>query len=279
METPSQQDRAEALHKLMLDRLDALTSSDAWAQALEQAARFHDYSLGNLLLIALQRPDARRVAGFQTWKSLGRHVRKGERGIAILAPMTYKRTATDEATGEEREVIGVRGFRPVYVFDIAQTDGAELFDTIQPERLTGDGPAGLYDAIAEEIRSRGFSIVPGEPTVAGANGETCWASRTVRFRSDLSPAQRAKTAAHELAHIALGHDHAVDCRSVKEVEAESVAYIIVRSAGMDSDTYSLPYVAGWSDGKAEVVRGTAEHVIATAREIMASLENTTKAAA
>src|SRR5207249_4065963 len=97
--------------------------------------------------------------------------------------------------------------------------------------------------------------------------------------SDLSPAQKCKTLAHELAHIALGHEHTLEGRSVKEVEAESVAYIIVRSAGLDSDTYSLPYVAGWSDGKAEIVRGTAEHVIATAREIMASLESREQTAA
>src|SRR5438105_5292083 len=121
----AQDERLERLRKMLEDGVAERRGSDAWSRMLEQAARFHDYSLGNLLLIAFQRPDATRVAGFQTWKSMGRYVRKGEKGIAILAPMTYRRTETDDE-GTEQTVVGLRGFRVVHVFDVSQTDGEPL---------------------------------------------------------------------------------------------------------------------------------------------------------
>src|SRR5262249_33643204 len=105
--------------------IDSLVSSDSWTKWLESRARFHDYSLGNTLLIAFQRPDATQVAGYKTWQSMGRQVRKGEKGIAILAPMV--RRVKDDETGEYRDVLDDDGrrivrFRTVYVFDIAQTE-------------------------------------------------------------------------------------------------------------------------------------------------------------
>jgi antirestriction protein ArdC len=106
----------------MTDAVDALRSSDGWLAWLATAAKFHRYSLGNMLLIARQCPDATHVAGYQRWRELGRQVRKGERGIAILAPCTFK--VRDQQTDDERVIL--RGLRVVHVFDVTQTDGEPL---------------------------------------------------------------------------------------------------------------------------------------------------------
>ncbi len=121
-------DKAKVLRKTIDDRLEQLAkavddvrASELFRQYLDVQARFHKYSWHNTMLIATQKPDAERVAGFKTWTTMGRHVRKGERGIMIFAPRPFKRTETDDA-GNETERQGV-SFRPVYVFDVSQTDG------------------------------------------------------------------------------------------------------------------------------------------------------------
>ena len=126
--------REEAL-KRSEEALDQLAQaleqgkSDTLVRYLETLSRFHQYSFGNTLLIAIQRPDATHVAGYQRWKQLGRFVKQGEHGIAILAPLVYKQAAKeadDQADQENHEVKVLRGFKVVYVFDVSQTDGNEL---------------------------------------------------------------------------------------------------------------------------------------------------------
>ena len=121
-------------HSELIDQLTEgianLTSSEQWQDYLNFQSRFHRYSFGNVLLIALQRPDATRVAGFNAWKKSNRFVRKGEKAIWILAPMVYKNPDAEEGEGDRV----IRGFKFVPVFDVAQTDGEELPDGVRPDR-------------------------------------------------------------------------------------------------------------------------------------------------
>jgi antirestriction protein ArdC len=184
------------------------------------------------------------VAGFATWKRLGRSVRKGERAIWILAPMVGRRirTADDE---ERRPIIG---FRPVAVFDVAQTEGDDLPRVCS--NLEGDDPEACYALLEDRARAFGYGVelteLPG-----GTNGDCSFARRRIRVEVRNHPAQRVKTLAHELAH-ALLHEDGVD-RALAELEAESTAYVVCGSLGLDSGDYSFGYVACWAGGGAEAV--------------------------
>jgi antirestriction protein ArdC len=220
----------------------------------------------------LQRPDATRVAGYKTWQSLGRQVRKGERGITILAPCKYRRTEVDAETGEEMVYAGIRGFTTAKVFDLSQTDGEDLPE-VRPTLLDGEGPEGLWDLLADQVRGAGFTLERGD--CSGANRRTDPIVRSVRVRDDVGSAQAAKTLAHELAHIMLGHtDNTIGyvaCRGRCEVEAESVAFLVCQAVGLPTDDYTFAYVAGWSSGDTQVVRDTADRVISASRAILAAL--------
>lgn len=273
-------DRAERLaeiHSQLKRQVAELISGEDWGRMLEMAAKFHGYSANNVLLIMLQRPDATRVAGFQTWKSLGRYVCKGEHGIRLLAPCKYK--VEDGETGEDRWIL--RGFTTATVFDISQTDGADLDEPIMPTLLDGDAPAGLWHGLAAQIDAQGFTIhgCDSASEIGGANGRTDFGARTVTVRSDVSDGQACKTLAHELAHILCGHEAELfaGCRGRLEVEAESVAYVVCVSAGIATDGYSLPYVARWSAGSPDVVRQTAEKVVKVAGTICEALSGSERA--
>jgi len=266
-------DKAQELHDQLTESIEALVSSDDWVRTLETASKFHNYSFGNVMLITLQRPDASRVAGFKTWQSLGRQVRKGEKGIGILAPMVYKREVQTDS-GETEEVRGVRGFRSVYVFDIAQTEGDDL-DEIRPEIVQGESPESLWDSLAAMIEAEGFSVELADPDTPGANGTTNYTDHTVKVRPDLPAAQRTKTLAHELGHVLLHDPSGIAAsgmeRSRKEVEAESVAYIVCQASGMVTDDYSFPYVAIWAQGNPEAVANTGTRVVTAAKRILEGL--------
>ncbi|MCH7584624.1 MAG: toprim domain-containing protein [Acidobacteria bacterium] len=263
----------ERLHEQLRESLQVLVTSEDWRQALAVAARFHDYSFANTRLIwseAAARgfaPD--RVAGYRTWQKLGRQVRRGEKGLSILAPVTRKIEAADGE--EERRVVG---FRVVHVFDISQTDGEPLAE-VRAAVLDGDLPVH-WGRVAELITSAGFSLEVADVDRLGeANGITDWRDRQVVVRQSLPGAQRFKTAVHELAHISLHEPASGDrpnCRGVVEVEAESVAYVVCAALGIDSTGYSLPYVASWSGGDLDKVAATANRVTRCARGVLTSLE-------
>lgn len=236
-------DRDHLLDELT-EGIGALTSSAAWRAHLEVQGRFHRYSFANALLICRQDPGASRVAGFATWKSLGRSVRKGERAIWILAPMTGRRTTT--ADGEERRPI--LGFRPVAVFDVAQTDGEPLPEVCRI--LEGDDPAAWFGLLADRAVRLGYSVEVTE--LPGAtNGDCSFARRRIRVECRNGPAQRVKTLAHELAH-ALLHEGSDD-RPLAELEAESTAFVACHALGLDTSGYTFGYVACWAGGGPEAI--------------------------
>jgi len=285
-QTTGGQDKLTALHEQISDGVAALVQSDGWRAMLDTAAKFHSYSLGNLLLIGAQAPQATRVAGFRTWQSLGRQVRKGERGIAILAPCTYRPKAADRAepaapagpepatscSGGAAPNAGgkpVRGFRVVHVFALHQTEGDPLPE-VAPALLTGQAPAGLWADLASQVAGYGYVLERGE--CAGANGYTDPTRRVVRVRDDIDDAQAVKVLAHELGHLECGHvkdlPTYLTCRGRCEVEAESVAYVVAAAHGLDASGYTFAYVAGWAGGDLTGVRQAAETVTKAARAIL-----------
>jgi DNA primase len=305
--------KLDALHGTLTEQIAALRTGQDWQRWLAVAARFHNYSFNNVLLIAAQRPGATAVAGYEAWKALGRQVDKGERGIQILAPVVRRAASADPAaaaagdsqtsdqTGDAQQEPAssgsarrVAGFRVAHVFDVSQTSGAPLPERPVPRLLAGQAPAGLWDALAEQVHARGFTLQRG-PCLGGfANGLTNYLTRTVTVRADVDDAQAVKTLAHELAHVLLhdptaavaGHptaagaavDSAGHCRGRVEVEAESVAYLVTASHGLDSGAYTFPYVAGWAGSvdavtPETVVRATGQRVLTAAHVILTATEH------
>jgi N-terminal domain of anti-restriction factor ArdC/IrrE N-terminal-like domain len=261
-------DKLTEMHDRLAKAVESLVSGEDWKKMLELSRRFHTYSANNVFLILAQRPEATRVAGYRTWSSLGRHVMRGERGIAILAPCVYRARPLDENDEHDHPELAkvLRGFRVVHVFDVAQTDGEPIPD-VAPVLLQDDAPASLWQLLADQVTSQGYQLSRGD--CRPANGTTNYATRTVVVRDDLAGAQATKTLAHELAHVLLhgGSDHG-DARSIVETEAESVAYLVCSSAGVVTDDYSFPYIARWSNGDLELIRKTAERAIGCARRIL-----------
>jgi antirestriction protein ArdC len=238
------------------------------------AARFRQYSFNNTLLILLQCPTATRVASYRKWGELGRQVSKGEKGLSIFAPMMRKRE--DAASGEEKTYLS--GFRLVSVFDVAQTEGDALpEDPAKPVLLEGEAPEGLYDALVSIVAGAGYSLQVG-PSEHGENGFTRPSDKVIQVTEGLSEAQSCKTLIHEVAHMLLHTDDkeltqdALLHRNVAEVEAESVAHIVATVHGLATEDYTVPYVAGWSNGKTEVIAATADRVLKTAKQILATTE-------
>ncbi len=221
--------------------------SDAYRSYLDTVSRFHKYSMSNTMLIWMQRPNATHVAGFRTWLSLGRHVRKGEKGIRIFAPMQHRKmvTAINEETEEsEEQEIGELRFRAVSVFDVSQTEGTDLAEP--PVTLLSGDDTGLWQSLATISQTERLTI-DRKPGRGGADGANGWYDRTGReiwIEPDLPPVMAAKTLCHELAHHCAEH---VDSRQEHETIAESVAYIVLGHFGIDAGDYSFGYLARWSD--------------------------------
>jgi antirestriction protein ArdC len=246
----------------LAQQVESLKASEGWTAWMETAAKFHRYSLGNQLLILRQRPDASQVAGFQTWKSLGRHVRKGEKGIAIFAPCPVKRV--DDETGEEERRLF---FRIVHVFDMAQTDGADLPTMSWP--LLADGPAGLFDelrAVAERLSLR-VTITDASPS--GARGWYEPGARSITIVNAFPAASMARTMLHELGH-ALDIDAA--SRAERELVAESVAYIVGKRIGLHTDDCSTFYTASWG-AEPKKLEALAERVLDIARRLEDAIQS------
>ncbi len=230
-----------------------LTTSEKWTQYLDVQSKFYRYSPNNVMLILLQNPYATRVAGYNAWKALDHQVMAKESALRILAPMTYKR---DDAL-EGENVREIRGFKLVPVFDISQTEGPDLADVVS--KLEGLAPEGVFVKLTAFAEGIGFRVERPESLESGANGDTSHPEGRIRVVSSNSEAQQAKTLAHEIGH-ALLHDPGVEVtkdleRGLKELEAESTAYVICMALGMDTSDYSFGYVAGWAGGAPEALQG------------------------
>ena len=262
----SREKQAEQL-KEITDKLEQgvsdVFSSDNYKQFLDTMAKFPRYSVNNNILIMMQKPDAQMCQSFTGWKEMGRFVKKGEKGIKILAPAPYtiqrEQTKLDDRgnpmldkDGEpimESVEIKVNAFKVVSTFDVSQTEGKEL-PTLGVDELTGgvDGYGTFMEALKEVCPvPMTFENIEG-----GAKGFYSQTEKRIAIQEGMSEAQTVKTAIHEMAHQKL---HAIEnngpkqTRGSKEVEAESVAYTVCQHYGIDTSDYSFSYVAGWSEGK------------------------------
>lgn len=244
-------EKATGLLARLTEQVKSFTTSAAWMSYLNAQAQFHTYSARNTMLILIQNPDATNVAGYGAWTALGRQVRRGEKSIQILAPMVKK---------EEDETTHIVGYRVVNVFDIAQTDGDDL---PQPTKcLTGSSSEIFehYAALEQVAKSLGFGVEIGATRAPGVNGSTVFSTASVLISEANEPLQQLKTLAHELGHVLLHSPAERDPESfsqaVGEIEAESVAYVVMHALGFDSSDYSLGYIAAWSEdvGAEEILR-------------------------
>jgi antirestriction protein ArdC len=244
-----------------------LTSSDSWRAWLKAQAQFHRYSFSNTILILCQRPTASRVAGFHTWRRLGRVVRRGESALWIFAPVT-RRVASDDDPEQSTRLVAA--FRVVPVFDISQTEGDPLPEICT--RLSGDDPLGAYDQLVQVARGLDFTV-EDHVFEDETNGDCSHQSRRIRVSTRLQPAHRVKTLCHELAH-ALAHSEPMD-RALAELEAESVAFIVADGLDIQSDAWSFGYVASWSGGGEEAIaaiKTAGTRIQRTADRILSALQ-------
>lgn len=264
-------DKLRAAHDKLQDAVAEIVSGDDWKRMLQVVSKFHRYSFNNHLMIFWQRPDATVVAGFNRWKSLGRFVKKGERGIAIFAPCKYKSKVEDE-NGDEKTLQQIRGFRVVHVFDISQTEGEDIpdLDAVRPKLLDGSAPEGIWEALAGHATSIGYEVIRHRR--GSENGYCDFLNKQIAVRPGVSAAQAVKTLIHELGHALLHAEGPVASRKVAEVEVESVAYIVCDALGLEAGDYSFPYVTRWAEGSTDLVKETAERAIACAKVILSACD-------
>ena len=267
---PSQFDKVKEITDKLEAGIQALFESETFKNYLKTLSKFHDYSLNNTILIAIQKPDATLVAGYTAWqKNFGRQVQKGEQGIRILAPTPYKKQMEvdrvdpvtrqpilnpDGSTAKELKEVMIPAFKVVNVFDVSQTDGRPL-PTIGVDELTGN--VSNYEMFFEALKRAcpvpiGFEDIP-----SGAKGYYHTVDQRIALQEGMSEVQTVKTLIHEMAHQKL---HSINpkelppeeprlTRNAKEVEAESVAYTVAQHYGIETSDYSFAYIAGWSQGK------------------------------
>ena len=266
--------------------VEELFTSNRYQEFLKTMAKFHNYSFNNTMLIAMQRPDATLVTSYKNWQSMGRQVMKGEKGITIIAPAPYKKMKEKEVLDEnQRPIMGTDGkpkteqvevtvphFKAVTVFDIAQTSG-EPIQTLAPELLTA--AVQDFNSFMQAIQKISPVPIRFDEIDGNANGYYHNADKEIVIKKGLSESQTLKTAIHETVHAKL-HDKEImeslgveKDRLTKEVEAESVAYCVCSSFGLDTSDYSFPYIAGWSSSREmkemkasmDVIRKTAGEMI------------------
>lgn len=218
--------------------------SDELKRYLQTMSRFHHYSFRNVMLIALQKPGATHVAGFHTWRKLGRYVKKGESGIVIIAPLIYKKETVEE-DNKRSDVTEINGFKGVYVFDISQTEGADL-----PEFASVQGDPSRYQEKLDNLISANGITVEYSDTLHAYGMST---GGKIVIRSGLSPAQDFSVKVHELAHELLHHSGEKLSKTQKETEAEAVAYVVCQSVGLDTNTAFTDYIQLYKGDKDTLV--------------------------
>jgi hypothetical protein len=254
--------------KLLIEQLEA-GKSDALTNYLTAMSRFHNYSFGNVLEIARQMPTATRVAGFWTWKNLGRSVKAGQKGIRILAPIVGVRRKKDEEAEKDitkQNTRVVLGFRNAYVFDVSQTDGIDL-----PElhEVTGD-PGENIARLTAFLKTQGIQLVYNEK-IAPALGMS-YGGR-IAILPGQSKAEEFSTLVHETAHELLhkAERRTATTKTVRETEAEAVAFVVGKAVGLVAGTASADYIQLYH-GNASLLAESLEVIQQTSGVILAALE-------
>jgi hypothetical protein len=244
--------KIDAVLKQLKDGVETIQQSERFRLFLVTMSRFHDYSIGNQILIMIQRPDATRVAGFNTWKDLGRWVKRGEKGIAILAPVMPPKPKPEEKAPEKEEEIEIEPqpiyFKVVYVFDIAQTEGKPLPEFEVPV-LTGEVNEELSARLLALMKSRSVSVSfePRPELPPDIKGQYLAPNR-IWVRPEEPRAQQLKTLLHEVAHYYSESVFHISRRDAETI-AESAAFVVGAHHGFDTGVRSFPYVALWAQDK------------------------------
>ena len=285
-------DKVKEITARLEQGIQAIFDSDRYKEFLTAMSKFHDYSLNNTILIAMQ--GGNLVKGYSQWqKEFDRHVKSGEKGIKIFAPAPYKvKKLVDKIdpdtrkpildsegkTVKEEKEVTVPAFKVVTVFDISQTEGKE-FPDLSVKPLLAD--VEQYEDFFAALEKASPVPIAFEQITNGANGYFSLTDKRIAIKAGVSELQAVKTAIHEIAHAKL-HDvdlnapleeqNRVDRRS-REVQAESVAYTVCQHFGLDTSDYSFGYVAGWSSGKEMTeLKASLETIQATAKELITEIE-------
>lgn len=292
MTTTNRDEKMKEITDRLQAGLEELFNSEKYAEYLRVMSQFHHYSFNNTLLIAMQKPDATLVAGYNAWeKKFNRHVMKGEKGIQIIAPAPFKekqeQEKVDPNTGEvvlredgqpeiEEVTIVVPRFKVSTVFDLSQTDGDPL-----PELGPGELTASVenYEIFLNAIRSVAPVPIRFDEIRSGAKGYYDNVNKEIVIQTGMSEMQTMKTAVHETAHAIL-HDKDImqeqgiqKDQMTKEVEAESVAFVSLDHFELDTSDYSFPYIAGWSSGRdTKELKASLDTIRKTSSEIIDGIE-------
>lgn len=283
-------DRVREITEQLEKGINDMFTSEKYMRYLNTMSKFHGYSLNNTLLIALQNPQASLIAGFKSWeRNFDRHVKRGEKGIKILAPSPYTKKVRQEKvnpdTGEiildkngnpvkEETEIKFTAFRVVSVFDVSQTEGKELPSMAHNlnEKIKD------YTLYVEALKQVAQVPIEFKDIEGETHGYYNRATERIAIKGGMSESQTVKTMIHEIAHSILHNDNVLDAkekdRQTKEVEAESVAYTVCKHFGIDSSDYSFGYIAGWSaDKELNELKSSLETIRKTSSELITGIED------
>lgn len=290
---PTNRERLREITDGIEQDIKELFESEKYMRYLSVMSRFHRYSVNNTMLIYMQKPEATLVAGYNKWKNqFERHVKKGERGITIIAPTPYKKKIEEQKLDpdtnapildkdgkvitEEKE-IEIPMFRPVKVFDVSQTDGKPL-----PELASAlSGNVQNYEIFMEALRRAAPVPIAFEAMAADMDGYFSAAEQRIAIRQGMSEVQTVSATVHEIAHSKL-HDHKkqeneeveeAKSRRTEEVEAESISYAVCQYYGIQTGENSFGYIASWSQGKElKELRASLETINKTSCELISDID-------
>ncbi len=280
------EDRLKQLTDQLTDGVKAVRDSGEYKKLLAVMAKFPHYSMNNCMLIAMQRPDATLCQGFDGWKKMGRYVKKGEKGIKIIAPAPYTvQKEVDKLDSNGKPVIDsdgehvketkeyqVMGFKAETTFDVSQTDGKEL-PKIGMDELKGE--VDRYELMMGVLKDLSPVPIGFEDIKSGAKGYYHTTEKRIAIQNDMSELQTIKTCLHEITHAMLHADAPKEIsKNRKELEAEGTACIVLKYMGYDTDAYSFPYLTGYTtDADMKELKDSLNTIRRTSSKIITKIED------